>query len=96
MDLVEKYLGEANFPKMQGWEFADNNTKEWKYEAVYMRRYNGYDLTILNRDGKWIPVHGGVEMKPTKTAHDAGMALIKYVDKLPEKSKISGDNKLRS
>jgi hypothetical protein len=95
MDLVEKYLGEAkqNHPYLMGWDYADERTKDIPqlYDAVYMRRYHGYDLTILYRDGKWIPVHGGKEMKATKNAKAAGLALTKYVDKLPDSSKIIGD-----
>lgn len=89
MDLIDKYLGEA--VGLQGWDMADGYTQEVIDGAVYMRRYHGYDLTIANRDGKWIPVHGGVEMKATKDAKSAGLALIKYVDKLPASKKIMGD-----
>lgn len=94
MDLIEKYLGEAKYPSMMGWDYADSRTKDMFYddgEAIYQRRYHGFDLTILNKEGKWIPVHGGVKMKPMKTAYDAGMALTKYVDKLPDSKKIVGD-----
>lgn len=96
MSLIEKYLGkEKNFPNLHGWENADEYTKDIVYDAVYMRRYDGYDLTILYRDGKWIPVHGGVEMKPQNSADKAGLELIKYVDKLPDTSKIKGDNNIK-
>ena len=88
MELIDKYLGEAT---MQGWSKADSRTKDLIDGAVYMRRYHGYDLTIANRDGKWIPVHGGTEKKAERSADKAGLVLIKYVDKLPAKSKIMGD-----
>jgi hypothetical protein len=94
MGLIEKYLGEGKYPYLMGWNYADERTKDIFYndgEAVYIRRYHGYDLTIVNKNGKWIPIHGGKKMKPMKSAKDASMALTKYVDKLPDSSKIIGD-----
>ncbi len=93
MDLVDKYLGEAT-----KWEKVKDTsyTQEiFHGEAVSMARYDGYDLTVLYRNGKYIPVHGNREMKPVRSENEAKKILIKYVDKLPDESKIKGDNKMR-
>ena len=92
IDRIDKHLVEWNrnspskprHPALPGWAFASEDTKEWKYEAVYTRRYHGYDLTILERDGQWIPIHGGTEMKPMHDAKSASRILMKYVDDLPD------------
>lgn len=84
----QEYLSEAI-----KWKKVDDKTQDmFNGEAVSMTRYDGYDLTILKKDGKWIPVHGVIQMKPMRNEKQAQKILIQYVDKLPDSSKIKGAN----
>lgn len=51
MKLVDKYLGEG----IAKWVKADEFTKDLIDGAISMTKYDGYDLTVANRDGKFIP-----------------------------------------
>lgn len=92
VNLVEKYLGEETIkwvkgPKGYG-ELFDKMGEPAK--VLSMTNYNGYDLFVIKRGGKIIPVHGSAEMNPVGNVNKAKQILVDYVDNLPNKSKIVG------
>lgn len=93
MNLIEKYLGEAKITwiKSNGTdELFDKGGEVAK--IIAMTNYDGFDLFVIKRGNKIIPVHGGVEMKPVSNVQKAKDQLIIYVDGLPDKSKIKGSS----
>lgn len=89
-------LREATSMLDDGWQFADDWTKDNLRGAVYMKQIGGagtpyvtYDFTICKSDdGQWIPVHGSVKMAPVESPVAAARALESYWNELPDRHKL--------
>jgi hypothetical protein len=78
---------------LDGWKPATERSKDNIEGAVYEKMYGGtknmplYEMTIAERDSKYIPYHGGVAMDECETIIQAAKAIDTYYNELAPEHK---------